>query len=148
MNLPGVLFRPATWEPFYGVFKNEVINGVQIYYLDRDKVDLCGLAAHILYTVYHKPGVKMFHTDASGDSGPDAFDKIAGGDALRVALQHGETPETIISSWQPGLTAFREERRRFLIYGDRPANAPAAPPSAHAPASSTSAPPTHGASTD
>jgi uncharacterized protein YbbC (DUF1343 family) len=98
MDLPGVLFRPATWEPFYGTFKNEVIHGVQIYYLDRDKVDLCGLAAHILYTVYHKPYVKMFHTDPSGDSGPDAFDKIAGGDALRLALQHGETPEEIIGS--------------------------------------------------
>jgi uncharacterized protein YbbC (DUF1343 family) len=144
MNLPGVLFRPATWEPFYGVFKNEVINGVQIYYLDRDKVDLCGLAAHILYTVYHKPGVKMFHTDASGDSGPDAFDKIAGGDALRLALQHGQTPEEIIGSWQPGLEAFRAERRRFLIYGERPAGIPPAAPKPAPPA----APSSHGTSTD
>ncbi len=140
MNLPGTLFRPATWEPFYGVFKNQVINGVQIYYLNRDQVDLCGLAAHILYTVYHKPGIKMFHTDPSGDSGPDAFDKIAGGPALRLALQHGQTPEQIIASWQPGLAAFREERKRFLLYGERPALAP--------PAASPATPPSHTASPD
>jgi uncharacterized protein YbbC (DUF1343 family) len=142
MGLSGTLFRPATWEPFYGVFKNQIINGVQIYYTDRDQVDLCGLAAHILYTVYHKPGVKMFRTDASGDSGPDAFDKIAGGPTLRLALQQGQTPEEIIGSWQPGLTAFREERRRFLIYGERPATAPQA--SSPAPAT----PPSHAASPD
>jgi uncharacterized protein YbbC (DUF1343 family) len=146
MNLPGTLFRPATWEPFYGVFKNQVINGVQIYYINRDQVDLCGLAAHILYTVYHKPGIKMFHTDASGDSGPDAFDKIAGGPALRLALQHGQTPEEIIGSWQPGLTAFREERKRFLLYGERPGPTPTPAP-ALVPAAPTT-PPSHAASPD
>jgi hypothetical protein len=47
---------------------------------------------------------------------------------------------------QPGLAAFREERRRFLIYGERPPTAPATSlaPSHSAPA----APPSHGASTD
>jgi uncharacterized protein YbbC (DUF1343 family) len=147
MGLPGTLFRPATWEPFYGVFKNQVINGVQIYYTNRDQVDLCGLAAHILYTVYHKPGVKMFRTDASGDSGPEAFDKIAGGPALRLALQHGQTPEEIIGSWQPGLTAFREERRRFLLYGERPETAPPNSAAAPAPAAATT-PPSHPSSPD
>jgi uncharacterized protein YbbC (DUF1343 family) len=142
MALPGTLFRPATWEPFYGVFKNQVINGVQIYYIDRDQVDLCGLAAHILYTVYHKPGIKMFRTDPSGDSGPDAFDKIAGGDALRLALQHGQTPEQIIASWQPGLIAFRQQRKRFLLYGERPDSPPAvAPATVPAPTPSRSASP-------
>jgi len=123
MNAPGVLFRPSTFEPFYGVFKNKVINGVELFFTDRDQVNLCNLAVEILYRMYHKPGVKMFQADASGDAGPDAFDKIAGGDALRTALIKGKTPEEIIASWQAGLTAFREERRHYLLYGERPKDA-------------------------
>lgn len=120
MQLPGVLFRPVTFKPFYGVFKDQLINGVQIYYTDRDKVNLCNLAVQILYRTYHAPGIKMFRPSANGDSGPEAFDQIAGGDALRTALQGGKTPEDIITSWQPGLAAFREARRPYLLYGDRP----------------------------
>jgi uncharacterized protein YbbC (DUF1343 family) len=74
----------------------------------------------ILYHMYHEPGTKMFVPDASGDAGPSAFDHIAGTDALRLALQNGKTPEDIIASWQPGLTAFREARRPYLLYGERP----------------------------
>lgn len=120
LQLPGVLFRPSSFKPFYGVFKDKVLNGVQIFYTDRDKVNLCNLAVQILYRVYHEPGIKMFQTDATGESGPDAFDKIAGGPALRVALQKGSTPDEIIASWQPGLAAFREARRPYLLYGDKP----------------------------
>jgi uncharacterized protein YbbC (DUF1343 family) len=120
MQIPGVVFRPVTFKPFYGVFKDQLIKGSQIYYTDRDKVNLCNLAVRILYTMYHAPGTKMFRTSADGDSGPEAFDHIAGTDALRLALQNGKTPEDIITSWQPGLAAFREARRPYLLYGEKP----------------------------
>jgi uncharacterized protein YbbC (DUF1343 family) len=120
LELPGVLFRPTTFQPFYGVFKNKIVNGMQIFYTDRDKVNLCDLAVQILYKMYHKPGVHMFQPNPTGDSGPSAFDNIAGGSTLRTALQKGQTPDEIISSWQPALAAFREARRRFLLYSERP----------------------------
>jgi uncharacterized protein YbbC (DUF1343 family) len=120
LQLPGMLFYPTTFKPFYGVFKDKVMNGVQLFYTDRDKVNLCNLAVQILYRVYHEPGIKMFQPDAGGESGLDAFDKIAGGSALRTALQKGDTPDAIITSWQAGLTAFREARRPYLLYGEQP----------------------------
>ena len=120
LKLPGVFFRPTTFKPFYGTFKDQVINGAQIFYTDRDEVNLCDLATQILYRLYHAPTTHMFQPDPSGESGPDAFDHIAGTDAYRLALQHGDTPEQIITSWQPGLAAFREARRPYLLYGDRP----------------------------
>jgi len=120
MQIPGVLFEPVTFKPFYGVFKDQIINGAQIFYTDRDKVNLCNLAVQILYRSFHSPDTKMFRVSAQGDSGPDAFDDIAGGNALRLALENGQTPDEIITSWQPGLAAFREARRPYLLYGDRP----------------------------
>jgi len=120
MRIPGVYFQPVTFKPFYGAFKDQLINGAQIYYTDRDKVNLCNLAVRILYRTYHSPDTRMFRPSADGASGPDPFDHIAGGDALRIALQTGKTPEEIITSWQPGLAAFREARRPYLLYGERP----------------------------
>ena len=120
VGMPGVLFRPATFQPFYSAFKGKIVNGAQIFFTNRDEVNLCGLAVQILHHVYHASGISMFQPDASGDSGPDAFDKIAGGDGLRTALQSGQAANAIIASWQPGLDAFRQARRRFLLYGERP----------------------------
>ena len=120
MRAPGVVFEPVTFRPFYSLFKDQIVNGAQIFYTDRDKANLCNLGVQILYQMYHSPGTKMFHTSADGDSGPDVFDHIAGTDALRLALENGDTPEEIIASWQPGLTAFREARRPYLLYGEKP----------------------------
>jgi len=120
MKIPGAFFEPVTFKPFYGAFKDQLINGAQIFYTDRDKVNLCNLAVQILYRTYHAPGTHMFRTSANGDSGPQAFDDIAGGSALRVALQNGKTPEEIITSWQDALSAFREARRPYLLYPNRP----------------------------
>ncbi len=119
LQVPGTLFRPVTFKPFYQVFKGQIINGTQLYFVNRDKVNLCDLAAQILYITYHAPGVTMFHPSADGDSGPSAFDHIVGSDSLRVALQSGQTPAQIVASWQPGLAAFREARRPYLLYGDK-----------------------------
>ncbi len=120
LALPGVLFEPVTFKPFYQIFKNQLINGSQIYYTNRDKVNLTNLAVQILFKTFHAPGIKMFVADKNGDSGPVAFDHIAGSDALRVALQNKKTPDQIIATWQADLAAFREARRPFLLYGDRP----------------------------
>jgi uncharacterized protein YbbC (DUF1343 family) len=120
VGMPGVFFRPATIQPFYGAFKGKIVNGAQIFFTNRDEVNLCGLAVQILHHVFHAPGISMFQPDPSGDSGPEAFDKIAGGDGLRTALQSGQAANAIIASWQPGLDVFRAARRRFLLYGEGP----------------------------
>ncbi|MCE0496833.1 MAG: DUF1343 domain-containing protein [Methylacidiphilales bacterium] len=120
LNLPGVLFRPTTYKPFSGPFRNRVVHGVQIFYPDLAQANLTNLAVEILYHLYHAPGIQMFQPNSAEDSGPGPFDEIAGGDALRTALEAGQTPEQIITSWQPGLAAFREARRPYLLYGERP----------------------------
>jgi uncharacterized protein YbbC (DUF1343 family) len=135
LQLPGFLFRPSTYKPFYGVFKNKIVQGAQIYYTDRQRANLCGLATHILCTAYHAPGIRMFQPDSSGDAGADAFDKISGGPSFRNAIVRGDTPEAILASWEPGLAAFRAARQPFLLY-DKPA-APAKTVSAAAPMAET-----------
>lgn len=44
------------------------------------------------------------------------FDTLAGGPALRKAIIAGKTEAEIRSSWQPGIDAFLEMRRPYLLY--------------------------------
>lgn len=46
------------------------------------------------------------------------FDKLAGGPALRLAVQAGADETQIRASWKPALDAFRTVRGRYLLYPD------------------------------
>mgnify|MGYP001627361376 CR=1 FL=1 len=46
------------------------------------------------------------------------FDKLAGTDKLRKALQEGKTPDQIRASWQPSLENYKKMRAKYLLYKD------------------------------
>lgn len=48
----------------------------------------------------------------------DFFDKLAGGSALRTAIERGDDEERIRASWKPGLMAFKRVRAKYLLYDD------------------------------
>jgi uncharacterized protein YbbC (DUF1343 family) len=44
------------------------------------------------------------------------FDKLAGTDTLRKQILEGKTEAEIRKSWEPGLKAYREMRKKYLLY--------------------------------
>jgi uncharacterized protein YbbC (DUF1343 family) len=46
------------------------------------------------------------------------FDKLAGTDQLKKQIIAGKTEEEIKASWKPGLTKFKEIRKKYLLYAD------------------------------
>jgi uncharacterized protein YbbC (DUF1343 family) len=44
------------------------------------------------------------------------FDVIAGGPAMREAIESGASPGEIAQSWTADETSFREQRRPYLLY--------------------------------
>ncbi len=46
------------------------------------------------------------------------FDKLAGGKALREAIERGDDEETIRASWRPALDRFQRIRAKYLLYDD------------------------------
>lgn len=62
-----------------------------------------------LLTAYHNyAGKAPFFTSF--------FDKLAGTDQLRKAIEAGKREEEIRASWQPGLKQFEQTRKKYLIY--------------------------------
>ena len=49
---------------------------------------------------------------------PDFFDRLAGSDALRTQIIAGKTEAEIKASWQPALKAYKEVRKKYLLYKD------------------------------
>jgi uncharacterized protein YbbC (DUF1343 family) len=45
-----------------------------------------------------------------------SFDRAMGTDQVRLALLRGESPESIVASWEKDLAAYRLKRARYLIY--------------------------------
>ena len=45
-----------------------------------------------------------------------AFDRLAGGDSLRKALEAGKSPQVIVSGWKKELAAFKKRRAPYLLY--------------------------------
>ena len=47
---------------------------------------------------------------------PSTFDRLAGTDALRKALEQGTPAKDIAASWRPALSAFEATRKRYFLY--------------------------------
>lgn len=46
------------------------------------------------------------------------FDKLAGNATLKVQIKNGASEEEIRASWQPALMAFKQIRKKYLLYTD------------------------------
>jgi uncharacterized protein YbbC (DUF1343 family) len=91
------------------------LKGQLCYGLDLRAVNTRKLGFSLTYLIemFEKTGRKeSFFISAS------FFDKLAGTDSLRLQLLAGKSESEIRASWQPALKAYKEMRKRYLIYQD------------------------------
>ncbi|MCH7874373.1 MAG: DUF1343 domain-containing protein [Gemmatimonadetes bacterium] len=96
-------------EPPDGKYGARTIPAIRLLVTDRHTYDPVALAVRLLYTV------RQIHPGSIVIRARD-FDRRAGSDGLRLALEAGVRPDSIIRSWDSGLMAFRTLRRRYLLY--------------------------------
>jgi uncharacterized protein YbbC (DUF1343 family) len=118
LDLPGVRFRPAVFEPTFHKHVHVSCGGCQIHVLDRDR-----------FRPVHT-GVALL--SALRGSDPDRFrwrdppyeyehvklpiDILAGSSELRDQIESGTPPAEIARSWEAPVGAFNRLRERFLLY--------------------------------
>lgn len=101
MPLPGAMDPPLKGQLCYGKDLREVATRKM------------GFSLHYLMEMFEKTGRKeSFFTS------PAFFDKLAGTDAIRLGLLAGKTEQEIRATWEPALKAYKEMRKRYLIYQD------------------------------
>lgn len=115
-NLPGIRFKPITFKPYYGAFKEEVIGGVQIFFTDPARAPLTAVNFYALETLKKTAGLDLFDQAIKAKKSFAMFDKVNGTDATRKALQAGTSATEIVAGWAPGEQGFRKQRQKYLIY--------------------------------
>jgi uncharacterized protein YbbC (DUF1343 family) len=108
-KLPGVLFRPVTFTPTLSKFSGEVCQGVQLHVADRKSFRPLLTALTVIEEIRRSyPGQFQFKNSH--------FDRLAGTDAVRKAMERDQLAAEIVSTWQKDLKEFEIARKTFLLY--------------------------------
>ncbi len=113
-GLAGVTFRPAFYKPFYGSLKGQMCQGVQMHFWDFSKANLMQISMNLMQEIRTRFGPTIYQGIVADKI--SLYDKVCGGDALRNHFTKGGSAQGIIATWEPSLQAFRELRKKYLIY--------------------------------
>lgn len=111
-NLPGITFRPAYWQQFYGIFSGQQVGGVELVIFNHDVYHPFSTGLHILeaiHTMY--PDKEIFDEDRIA-----GFNRATGTDTILSWLQSGVPASFIIDSFQSDIEQFKKRRRDYLLY--------------------------------
>jgi uncharacterized protein YbbC (DUF1343 family) len=118
LGLPGVHFRPATFEPTFQKHAKAPCGGCQIHVTDRRAFKPVAVGAALLREfrasaptqfAWRQPPYEYEH-----DKLP--IDILAGSPALREQVESQAPLADIVASWNGGEDAFRSLREQFLLY--------------------------------
>ncbi len=114
MKLEGVLFRPATFKPYYGRLAKNEVKGVQIYILDADKFNLMGLQ-FMFMDVHHKlyPEKDVY---SLSEKRHKMFDKVTGSSKIREAFFKNYKYSDIEAILKKDVESFRRLSEKYFLY--------------------------------
>ncbi|RMH65725.1 MAG: DUF1343 domain-containing protein [Calditrichaeota bacterium] len=113
LHLPGVLFRPTQYKPYYSVFKGELCQGVQIHITNPRTFRPFETGLYLLKFLYDQyPHHNPFHKEKRLSS----FFKTAGSDQIYKDILAGKGVDDIRAGWRVELHQFKNLRKKYLLY--------------------------------
>lgn len=114
LELPGVIFRPVVFKPFYGRDSGKVLHGVQIHFSDFDKADLMYLQFWFMQ-VHHElyPEIDIFERSQNRWS---MFDKVNGSDQIRALFGENYRVADIKEYLTKDIESFKQKASRYYLY--------------------------------
>jgi uncharacterized protein YbbC (DUF1343 family) len=117
-SLPGVYFRPAFFEPTFQKHAGQTCGGCQIHVLDRLVFQPVKTAVALIEE-FRRQDVQHFawkEPPYEYEYEKMPIDIMWGSDLLRTAIDAGAMADEIAARWQAEVAAFREIRRKYLLY--------------------------------
>ncbi len=114
LGVPGVIFRPVHFTPYYSVLQGKMVHGVQIH-ITGNEVPLSLLQFYILQEA-HKlwPGKDIF--SMCDKSRLNMFDKVCGTDKIRTEFVKTWSVSSIYNLWMNEVPAFRKKAEKYFLY--------------------------------
>ena len=118
LELPGVFFRPAVFEPTFQKHAKQACGGCQIHVTSRDEFRpvLTGVALIHMFRNLNPQNFAWRPPPYEYEHEKLPIDILAGSDGLRRQIESNLTPRDIAASWREDETAFGEMRRPYLLY--------------------------------
>jgi uncharacterized protein YbbC (DUF1343 family) len=115
LRLPGLIFRPVHYKPYYSVSQGKMVHGVQIHLIDKYRAPLSLIQFYILQEA-HKlwPGKDLF--SLCEKSRLEMFDKVCGTDKIRKEFTKNFRTDSILELWNGSVPAFRKKVQKYLLY--------------------------------
>jgi uncharacterized protein YbbC (DUF1343 family) len=115
MQIPGVLFRPVTFTPFYGGLMGKQLGGVQVHITDPSAANLMSL--QFLMMEAHNQLYPSRNPLLMADSAHRAmFDKVVGTNAIRLRFVKRMHYDDIRIYLQKDVEGFRKKSGEYLLY--------------------------------
>ncbi len=115
LNLPGVIFRPIHYKPYYSTLQGKLVHGVQIHLTDPSVGSLSLLQFYIMQEAHRLwPDKNLF--EMCDPSRLSMFDKVCGTDEVRKEFTRAFRVSDIIGLWTNDIPAFRKKASKYFLY--------------------------------
>ena len=114
LNLPGVMFRPMYYTPFYAFGKGQELQGVQVYLSDYKKARLTNVQFLVLQELY-----KMYPDHdvlAQCTKRHAMFDKVCGSKQIRQLFMKRHMWEDVQPYWDKDAENFKKLAKKYWLY--------------------------------
>ena len=118
LDLPGVYFRPAGFEPTFQKHARQPCGGCQIHVLDRDafRPVITGVALIDMFRRFDRAKFEWRQPPYEYEHDKMPIDILAGSDVLRTQIESDVKLNEIAASWTEDEEAFRRLRAPYLLY--------------------------------
>jgi len=118
LELPGVWFRPAHFEPTFQKWKSEMCGGVQIHVTDREAFEpyLTGIAAISTAKSLYPDSFQWRKPPYEYEREKLPIEILCGGKEIPRMIDFGMPIIKIRQSWQSDIASFMQKRKPYLLY--------------------------------
>lgn len=115
LNIPGVIFRPIYYKPYYSVGQGEQYQGVQIYFTDFQAAPVSDLQFLIVQEMMRMyPDKDIFALCNQKRFG--MFDKVCGSNYIRETFGKNYRWEDVRDYWYKDVDSFRTLSAKYYLY--------------------------------
>ena len=118
LDLAGVRFRPAVFEPTFHKHAGKSCGGCQLHVRDRMRFRPVEVGVALMAAFRATDPARFRWRDPPYEYEREKLpvDILAGSSQLREQIEHGVPTREIAESWEAGVHAFLKIRERFLLY--------------------------------
>jgi len=115
LKLPGVIFRPVHYTPYYSTLQGKLVHGVQIHFTDPSVAPLSLLQFYIMQEAHRLwPDKNLF--EMCNPSRLSMFDKVCGTDEVRKEFTKAFRVSDIYNLWTDDVSGYRTKASRYFLY--------------------------------